>query len=104
MEIKERIWRNLGRLLRERGMRQVDFAQKLGRSQKTVSHWMTGTAAPEYSTLDQICRLLDVSPEELFRHPGVPPRGTAEHMAIADCILEALMARGYEIVQRRKNP
>ncbi|MDE5699731.1 MAG: helix-turn-helix domain-containing protein [Lachnospiraceae bacterium] len=51
---------------RERKMTQMQFAEKLGVTNKAVSKWETGKCMPDASLFDDICLLLDISINELF--------------------------------------
>lgn len=51
---------------KERKMTQMQFAEKLGVTNKAVSKWETGKCMPDASLFDDICLLLDISLNELF--------------------------------------
>lgn len=51
---------------KEQKMTQMQFAEKLGVTNKAVSKWETGKCMPDASLFDDICLLLDISLNELF--------------------------------------
>ncbi|MCM1063477.1 MAG: helix-turn-helix domain-containing protein [Eubacterium sp.] len=48
------------------GMTQVQFAEKLGVTNKAVSKWETGRCLPDTALIDDICFLLDITAAEFF--------------------------------------
>ena len=61
---------NLGqriRSARERaGMKKAEFARAMGCAWQTVNRWETGAFAPTAESLEMICKVLSVTPEELL--------------------------------------
>lgn len=57
---------NLTRFRKQAGMSQEDLAEKLQLTRQTISKWETGLSEPDLSTLEQLCKLLQVSPDELL--------------------------------------
>ena len=53
-------------LRKEKGMTQVQLAQKIGVSDRTVSKWENGRGMPEYSLLLPLCQELEISVNELL--------------------------------------
>jgi len=53
-------------LRKEKGMTQMELADRLGVTNKAVSKWETGDAMPETSLLLPISRIFDVSVDELL--------------------------------------
>ena len=51
---------------KQHGMTQVQFAEKLGVTNKAVSKWETGKCMPDASLFDDICLLLNITLNELF--------------------------------------
>lgn len=45
---------------------QKSFAEKIGRSQNTVSNWESGRISPDIDSLQKICEIYDISPNELI--------------------------------------
>ena len=51
---------------RTKGFTQIEFAEKLGVSNKSVSRWETGKNLPDVSLFLPICDVLDISVNELI--------------------------------------
>lgn len=51
---------------KQQKMTQVQFAEKLGVTNKAVSKWETGKCMPDASLFDDICLLLNITLNELF--------------------------------------
>lgn len=49
-----------------KGLTQIEFAEKLGVSNKSVSRWETGKNMPDVSLFLSICDVLDISVNELI--------------------------------------
>ena len=56
---------------RRRGMTQRVLAEALGVSNRTVSKWECGGGLPELANILPLCRLLDVTADELLRGEAV---------------------------------
>lgn len=53
-------------LRRESGMSQEALADKLGVSRQSISKWEIGMAIPRSSKINKICKVFDISADELF--------------------------------------
>ena len=49
-----------------RRITQLELGEALGRSKNVVSNWERGDNAPDLDTLAQICRILKVTPNQMF--------------------------------------
>lgn len=58
---------------KEQKMTQVQFAEKLGVTNKAVSKWETGKCMPDASLFDDICLLLNITLNELFAGERIVP-------------------------------
>ena len=56
----------LSALRRAKGISQETLAEQLNVSRQAVSKWETGTAKPELDNILALCRILEVSPNELL--------------------------------------
>lgn len=63
MIISERIFK----MLEERHMKQAEFCRRTGITPSTVSDWHAKKTNPSANKIMTICRVLEVSPEELLR-------------------------------------
>lgn len=53
-------------LRREKGFTQLQLADKLGISDKTISKWERGVGLPDVSLMLPLCEILDISVNELL--------------------------------------
>lgn len=51
---------------KEKNMTQEQLAERIGVSNKTVSKWERGNCMPDYSTVERLCRALDITLGELL--------------------------------------
>lgn len=49
-----------------RGLSQKELGQKLNKSTNVISNWENGIHSPDLDTIEDICKILKVSPDELF--------------------------------------
>ena len=63
MIISEQIFR----IMEERHMKQAEFCRRVGLTPSTVSDWKTKKTNPSADKIMTICRVLEVTPEELLR-------------------------------------
>jgi len=50
------------------------FAHAIGREEHTYRHYERGESEPDYETLERICHLLEITPNDLL--PGAAERGS----------------------------
>lgn len=67
MIISERIFK----ILKEKGMSQNAFAKAVGLTGSTVSDWKTKKTNPSSEKLMTICKVLEVTPEQLLTGKGI---------------------------------
>lgn len=65
-DIRENIKTNLSRFLTSKKISQKEFAEKLGVSAPAVSNWLRGTNTPDIEMIAKICKVLDISVNDLF--------------------------------------
>ncbi|MDE6748001.1 MAG: methyltransferase domain-containing protein [Lachnospiraceae bacterium] len=61
-----KIGRFIAKMRKQQKLTQREFADALGISDKTVSKWECGNGMPELSFMQPICRILNISLNELF--------------------------------------
>ena len=49
-----------------RGLSQKELGQMLNKSTNVVSNWENGLHSPDLDTLEKMCRLLNVTPNQMF--------------------------------------
>ena len=52
--------------MNEKGIKQQELADKLGIRKSVVSSWKTRNTNPPLEYIDQICELIEISPNELL--------------------------------------
>ena len=60
------VGKNIKRLRRERGITQMELADKLAVTYQAVSKWERCVNSPDIATIPKIAELFDVSIDELF--------------------------------------
>ena len=63
---QEQIGKFIQELRKEKGLTQVELAEKLGVSNRTVSKWENGNNLPDYSMFNILCEELNISINELL--------------------------------------
>ena len=63
---QDKIGKFIAHCRKEHNMTQVQFAQKLGVTNKSVSKWETGKCLPDVSLFNDICLLLNITLNEFF--------------------------------------
>lgn len=65
-DIKENISNNIVYYRKKIGLTQSQLAEKLGVKTTTVSTWERGASSPDIETLYDICKIFDVSLDEMY--------------------------------------
>lgn len=60
-------------LRKEKGLTQKDLADQIGVSDKTVSKWECGNGLPDMASMDALCKMLNISINELISGESLPP-------------------------------
>ena len=63
---QEKIGKFIAELRKEKNMTQQELADKLGVTDRAISHWENGRRLPDYSLLKDLCDILSISINELF--------------------------------------
>ena len=61
---------------RERNFTQAQLAEMIGVSNKTISKWETGKSMPDYSVVELLCKVLNISVSELLAGKENEPNST----------------------------
>lgn len=77
-------------------MTQEELAEKLAVSNKTVSKWETGKSMPDYSVVEELCKVLGISVGELLNGEDEVTGKTEEKQLLA--LLEKL-----QVVEKHKH-
>ena len=62
---------NLEKLLKEKKIKQRDLAKVIGISEGTVSKYCNGTSEPDYKTLIDIAKFLNVSVDRILNSENI---------------------------------
>lgn len=65
-KLKDNIQKNIAFYRKKKKINQKELADRLGVAATTVSGWERGAYTPDIDTLFSICRLLDVTLQEMF--------------------------------------
>jgi len=63
---QEKIGKFIAELRKEKNMTQQELADKLGVTDRAISHWENGRRLPDYSLLKDLCDTLSITINELF--------------------------------------
>ena len=63
---QEKIGKFIAERRKKKGLTQVELAERLGVSNRSVSKWETGRCLPDYSLFQDLCELLDITINELM--------------------------------------
>lgn len=95
-EMARTVGRQLGAAIKRSGRSQSDIASDLGISPSRLSNWVSGENEPPFAYLAALCRLTDVSADEIL---GLPARGPAR---LPDPAAAQLVAQVRKVQQRRE--
>ena len=90
---QEKIGSFLAENRKAKGFTQIEFAEKLGVSNKSVSRWETGKNMPDVSLFLPICDALDISVNELL----IGERIATQENKKADEIVETIQASNKKL-------
>ena len=97
---KETFGSKVASLRKEKGMTQLELAQKMGVTDKAVSKWERDLSLPDVSSLPRLAEVLDVSVEELLQAKTVREEGetSAKIASFIDLALKAVaLAMGVAV-------
>ena len=63
---QEVIGKFIAKCRKEKNMTQQELADRLGVTDRAVSHWENGRRLPDYSLIKELCSVLSISINELF--------------------------------------
>ena len=64
--MKKNYFKNLRKLISEKGFTQMEVAKKVGVSNPTLFRWSTGQFCPSFDKLEELCKVLGVTASELI--------------------------------------
>ena len=63
---QEKIGKFIAECRKEKGLTQVQLAEKLGTTDKFISKWENGVCLPDSSLYEPLCNILEITINELF--------------------------------------
>lgn len=69
-----KIGKFIAEMRKEQNLTQIDLAEKLGISNKTVSKWECGNGMPDYSVMESLCEALHINVNELLSGERLPSK------------------------------
>ena len=90
---------------RKQNLTQEQLAEKIGVSNKTVSKWETGKTMPDYSVVELLCQVLNISVGELIagKEPDANKSSYEEDMALLSYKIEQLENHKKSQIEASKN-
>ena len=86
-------------LRKEKGMTQLELANKLNITDKAVSKWERNIACPDTQTIPKLAEILGISVEELLNAKAAPVSGHKGAAYMADLVLKAVpVAMGIAVI------
>lgn len=61
-----KIGKFIAEMRKEQNLTQMDLAEKLGISNKTISKWECGNGMPDYAVMEELCKVLGINVNELL--------------------------------------
>lgn len=75
---QEKIGRFFSKSRKKKSLTQEQLAEKLGVNSRTISRWETGRTMPDYSVLNDLCKELEISINELLAGEKIPKEKLVE--------------------------
>ena len=69
-----KIGKFIAEMRKEQNLTQIDLAEKLGISNKTVSKWECGNGMPDYALVESLCEVLNINVNELLSGERLPSK------------------------------
>lgn len=88
----------LAELRKQKGMTQLELAEKMGVTDKAVSKWERDLSCPDVNSLPLLAQVLEVSLDQLMQVKRGKDAGTGRAGALADTVLKAVaLAMGVAV-------
>ena len=69
-----KIGKFIAEMRKEQNLTQIDLAEKLGISNKTISKWECGNGMPDYAVMEALCEILQINVNELLSGERLPSK------------------------------
>ena len=67
-----KIGKFIAEMRKEQNLTQIDLAEQLGISNKTISKWECGNGMPDYAVMESLCDILNININELLSGERLP--------------------------------
>ena len=94
-----KIGKFIAEMRKEQNLTQIDLADKLGISNKTVSKWECGNGMPDYAVMEELCTTLNINVNELLSGERLPSK---DYNKKAEENMMSLMQESSENYKREK--
>ena len=69
-----KIGKFISEMRKEQNLTQLDLAEQLGISNKTISKWECGNGMPDYAVMENLCEILKINVNELLSGERLPSK------------------------------
>lgn len=94
-----KIGKFIAEMRKEQKLTQIDLAEKLGISNKTVSKWECGNGMPDYAVMEGLCDILQINVNELLSGERLPSK---DYNKKAEENIMSLIQESSETTKREK--
>lgn len=95
---KQTLGQKIAELRKEKGMTQLELANKLNITDKAVSKWERDISCPDINTFPKIAEILGVSVDELLKSSKAADNENEKSKEIVDTVLKAIpLAMGVAV-------
>lgn len=94
-----KIGKFIAEMRKEQNLTQIDLAERVGISNKTISKWECGNGMPDYAVMENLCDILKINVNELLSGERLPSQ---EYSRKAEENMMSLMQESSENHKREK--
>lgn len=94
-----KIGKFIAEMRKEQNLTQIDLAEQLGISNKTISKWECGNGMPDYAVMESLCNILKINVNELLSGERLPSK---DYNKKAEENMMSLMQESSENYKREK--
>lgn len=94
-----KIGKFIAEMRKEQNLTQIDLAEQLGISNKTISKWECGNGMPDYAVMESLCDILKINVNELLSGERLPSQ---DYNKKAEENMMSLMQESSENYKREK--
>ncbi|MBQ8519220.1 MAG: helix-turn-helix transcriptional regulator [Agathobacter sp.] len=94
-----KIGKFIAEMRKEQNLTQIELAEQLGISNKTISKWECGNGMPDYAVMESLCNILKINVNELLSGERLPSQ---DYNKKAEENIMSLMQESSENYKREK--